>query len=206
MKKYYYFTSILCSIVCICFLLWGNHVLLGQTSHSDQHNPAKPADKTAKPAGSENPNPKPNKQEPKEKKAAPTDLILEGIYGGDCPCHFTNVDAFYMKYIEVRITNNYQGKGGASTDGVIRIKYYDLVDGAEKIIKRQMPRLNPYPQKSWEYKAIILNHPVLTKKSSGLTVEVLPGSDEIKDPVLENNSKTIHQCEKYLPKDNDYQQ
>ena len=177
-------TIILCGIFCISLLL-SVQFLSAQKDPSGQRIPPEKH--------------KPGKLESKEEKSVATDLKVVGIFGGDCPCKITNVDAFYSKYIEVRILNNYQKQGGAPTDAIIKITYFDLVDGKEKIIKKNMPTLNPYPKKPWEFKEILISHPVLAKKSTGITVEVLPASKEIRDPNWDNNIKTINQCESYVP-------
>jgi hypothetical protein len=128
--------------------------------------------------------------------AGSTDLKVDGIFGPNCKCDISDVDAVYMGRINVTVSNNYQKSGGLATQSELTVTYHDLRSGQLVTVKKQLPVIKPYPTNPWvlqEYQ--VVTSPVLVKKSVGIKAEIKPTSPGVSDSDNSNNSMTVRKCE-----------
>lgn len=107
-----------------------------------------------------------------------------------CKCDLDDVDALYMGGIEVEVINHGpRGRAG----GTLRVRFHNLSTGRSQTITRQVPVLDSHRNT----RVVVVENPVLVKKSVGITAEIiLPRG--VRDSNLANNVKTIHSCSQYL--------
>lgn len=125
-----------------------------------------------------------------------TDLRMDVIHSSRCVCDLPGVDAFYMSNIMVDFSNHKIGKMGAATKAVIDVMYYDLILGKKIVARRKVDLIRPYPTNPWTYQRFVMvNKPVLVKKSFGIKATIMVDTPNIKDPKPGNNSKKIFKCQ-----------
>ena len=122
-----------------------------------------------------------------------TDLKVDGIWGGGCKCDLRDVGAIYMGKIKVSVSNNYQQSGGVATGGILKVTYYDLTAGQLKTVTKTIPTLKPYPTNPWARGIIVVNSPILAKRSVGIKAEFQPSAPVI-DSNPANNIMTVYKC------------
>jgi len=125
-----------------------------------------------------------------------TDLRVDSVYSDQCRCDLPGVDALYMNDIMVNISNHRGNNvSGATAESVLTLKFYDLLKGEEVTVTKNLPAIKPYPTNPWANKRyVMVNHPILVKKSIGITVEVKPKNANITDSNLSNNVMKITEC------------
>jgi len=125
-----------------------------------------------------------------------TDLRVDVVHSSRCACELPGVDAFYMGNIIVDVSNHKAGSFGVATESVLKVVYFDLIKGQKVVINKDLPKMNPYPTNPWTLQRVmVVNHPVLIKKSDKLIVRIKPKNTKITDPVPENNVKKIDRCQ-----------
>jgi hypothetical protein len=125
-----------------------------------------------------------------------TDLRVDIIHASRCKCDLRDVGAFYMSNIMVDVSNHKAGGFGATTESIIKVTYFDMLQGKMVVVNKTIPKMNPYPKNPWTYQRfVVVNHPVLVKASVGIKAEIKPKASNISDPVPANNVKKIHKCQ-----------
>ncbi len=125
-----------------------------------------------------------------------TDLRVDVVHSSRCACDLRGVDAFYMGNIMVDVSNHKTGNLGVATEAVLKVVYFDLLKGQKVVVKKDLPKINPYPTNPWALQRIVMvNHPVLIKKSEKLIVRIRPKNTKITDPDMTNNVKKIDRCQ-----------
>lgn len=117
------------------------------------------------------------------------DLKVDTIHSYNCACELEGVDAFYMGNIMVDVAN----ASGIATTSTLTVTYHDLVAGPQTVVKT-ISTLNPYPTNPWALQRfVVVNHPVLVKKSTGIRAEIQPTPPTTEsNPV--NNVKIVNRC------------
>lgn len=124
-----------------------------------------------------------------------TDLRVDVIHSSRCPCELPGVNAFYMANIMVDVSNHKVGGVGAPTESILTVTYFDLMQGKMVTITKNLPKMNPYPTNPWTLQRfVVVNTPVLVKKSLGIKAVIKPKSTSITDPVPVNNTKIVKKC------------
>ncbi len=118
------------------------------------------------------------------------DLKVDTIHSYNCGCELEGVDAFYMANIMVDVAN----ASGVPTSSTLTLTYHDLVAGPQTVIK-SISTLNSYPTNPWALQRfVVVNHPVLVKKSTGIRAEIQPTPPTTEsNPV--NNVKIVNRCD-----------
>lgn len=125
-----------------------------------------------------------------------TDLRVDVVHSSRCACDLRGVDAFYMGNIMVDVSNHKFNGMGVATESVLKVVYFDLLKGEKVVINKDLPKMNPYPTNPWALqRVVVVNHPVLIKKSEKLIVRIKPKNSKITDPVPTNNVKKIDRCQ-----------
>lgn len=125
-----------------------------------------------------------------------TDLRVDVIHSGRCVCDLPGVAAFYVGNIMVDVSNHKVAGRGVATESVLTVKYFDLMAGRMVTVTKNLPKMHPYPTNPWTLQRyIVVNHPVLVKKSIGISAEIKPKPTNITDPAPGNNKKVIHKCQ-----------
>lgn len=128
--------------------------------------------------------------------ATKTDLRVDVIHSTRCACDLPGVDAFYMGNILVDVSNHKFNNVGVATESILKVTYFDLLKGEKVVVTKNLPVMNPYPTNPWALQRVmVVNHPVLIKKSEQLVVKIRPKSQKITDPVLDNNIKKTDRCQ-----------
>ncbi|MCP5052138.1 MAG: hypothetical protein GY940_33535 [bacterium] len=124
-----------------------------------------------------------------------TDLRVDVIHSSRCKCDLSDVNAFYMANIMVDVSNHKTGGVGAATASVLTVKYFDMNQGRMVTVTKNLAVLNPYPKNPWTFqRVVVVNRPVLVKKSVGITAVIKPKSTRVSDPVPANNRKIVRKC------------
>jgi hypothetical protein len=124
-----------------------------------------------------------------------TDLRVDVIHSSRCKCDLSDVNAFYMANIMVDVSNHKTGGVGAPTESVLTVTYFDMNLGRLVTITKNLPKMHPYPTNPWTLQRyVVVNHPVLVKKSVGITARIKPRPTNVFDPVSTNNVKTVRKC------------
>ncbi len=125
-----------------------------------------------------------------------TDLRVDIIHAYRCACDLPGVDAFYMGNIMVDVSNHKVSGRGAKTESILTVTYFDLMQGQMVTITKNLPAMNPYPTNPWTLQRyVVVNSPVLVKKSVGIKAVIKPKPTNITDPVPANNTKIIKKCQ-----------
>lgn len=125
-----------------------------------------------------------------------TDLRVDVIHASRCGCELNGVNAFYMANIMVDVSNHKTGGVGVATESVLTVTYFDLMQGRMVTVTKNLPKMHPYPTNPWTLQRyVVVNHPVLVKKSVGIKAVIKPKATNIKDPVPANNIKIIKKCQ-----------
>ncbi|MCK4889130.1 MAG: hypothetical protein KAS97_04305, partial [Candidatus Aminicenantes bacterium] len=123
------------------------------------------------------------------------DLRVLAIHSYSCICDLVGVDAFYMGNIMVDLANHPYKKRGWPTAVVVTLKYFDLMKGKLVKVVKTTQVLNPFPKNTHTLQRFVMvDHPVLVKKSVGISICVKPADSTMKDPVAANNCKLVKQC------------
>jgi len=124
-----------------------------------------------------------------------TDLRVLAIHSYSCICDLVGVNAFYMGNIMVDLANHPYKKRGWPTAVVVTLKYYDLMKGKLVKVVKTTQVLNPFPKNTHTlHRFVMVDHPVLVKKSVGISICVKPADSTMKDPVAANNCKLVKKC------------
>jgi hypothetical protein len=125
-----------------------------------------------------------------------TDLRVDVIHSSRCSnCDLPGIDAFYMGNILVDVSNHKVGAVGAAAESILTVTYFDLMQGQMVTVTKNLPKMHPYPTNPWTLQRyVVVNTPVLVKKSVGIKAEIKPKSTNITDPVPANNIKIVKQC------------
>jgi hypothetical protein len=83
--------------------------------------------------------------------ALSTDLKIDGIFGAGCKCDLADVDAVYMGRINVSVSNNYMKSGGATTESVLTVTYFDMKLARQVTVTKNLTALKPYPTNPWAF-------------------------------------------------------
>lgn len=125
-----------------------------------------------------------------------TDLRVDVIHSSRCKCDLDDVNAFYMANIMVDVSNHKAGNAGVATESVLTVTYYDMNQGKMVTITKNLAKMNPYPTNPWTMQRyVVVNTPVLVKKSIGIKATIKPKASNISDPVPANNTKIIKKCQ-----------
>lgn len=128
-----------------------------------------------------------------------TDLSIMAIISYGCQGDMPGIDAFYVGNIMVGVKNAIYNKHGWPTAAVITLKYFDLGKGKLVKIVKTTPKLHVVHGKLRAIADFLMvDHPVLVKKSVGISVCVKPVNSSITDPVPGNNCKTTYKCNQYV--------
>ncbi|MEN8155130.1 MAG: hypothetical protein ABFR75_14020 [Acidobacteriota bacterium] len=123
------------------------------------------------------------------------DLRVLAIHSVSCGCDLPGVDAFYMGNIMVDLANHPYKKIGWPTAVIVTLKYFDLMKGELVKVVKTTQVLNSFPKNTHTLQRFVMvNHPVLVKKSVGISICVKPANVSIKDPVASNNCKVVKNC------------
>ena len=99
-----------------------------------------------------------------------------------------------MSNIMVDVSNNYMKSGGASTAARVTVTYFDISAGSMVTKTKDIANLNPYPTNPWAVqRLVVVNHPVLVKKSVGIEVTI-ESTSGVGDPNHSNNKKIAYDC------------
>ncbi|MCP5104254.1 MAG: hypothetical protein GY950_12780 [bacterium] len=127
------------------------------------------------------------------------DLRVDIIHASRClGCErdFSGVNAFYAGNIMVDVSNHKVGGVGASTESILTVTYFDLMQGRMVTVTKNLPKMHPYPTNPWTLQRyVVVNHPVLVKKSVGIKAVIKPKATNITDPVPANNMKIVKKCQ-----------
>jgi hypothetical protein len=124
-----------------------------------------------------------------------TDLRVEAIHTSHCVPEKDTEDAFYMSNIMVDVANYKTGKVGAACESILTVTYFDMKQNKKITLKRQLPKISVHPKKTWQIKQfVVVMVPVSVKKDIGITATIKPKRDTVSDPIKENNSITVKQC------------
>lgn len=130
-----------------------------------------------------------------------TDLRVDKIFCGFycCPseeCDLKGVNAFYMEKIKVHVTN-YPCSDGKhiNVESVLKVTYYDLLKHKEVEIIKTLPKMPNDGDEYWYLNVLIVDIPVLIKKSKGIRAEITPKNVNIIDGDSSNNVKIIKECD-----------
>ncbi len=124
-----------------------------------------------------------------------TDLRVDVIHASRCKCDLRDVNAFYMSNIMVDVSNHKASGAGTATESVLTVKFWDMNQGKLVTIVKNLPTMKPYPTNPWTLQSyVVLNRPVLVKKSVGITASIKPKTTNVSDPVPANNRKTVYRC------------
>lgn len=166
------------SIVCVCLILAVSPLVLD----SQTRTTAKPQIKKIEGAHLQ--------------LALKADLRVDVVHSSRCACDLPGVDAFYMGNIIVDVSNHKHNGMGVAAESVLKVVYFDLIKGQKVVINKDLPKMNPYPTNPWTLQRVmVVNHPVLIKKSEKLIVRIKPKNTNITDPVSTNNVKKIDRCQ-----------
>jgi hypothetical protein len=134
-----------------------------------------------------------------------TDVSIYGIYSSQCLYvpEMNAVNAIYMKDLWVYILN-YPCPDGKMFRAKVEVivSYFDL--SQSKMVEKKITcsPINAFPTGQYSRRLEITSHPILIKKSQGITVRVLikntsplPGR-KYKDCDYSNNTKTIYKCDR----------
>jgi len=128
--------------------------------------------------------------------ATKTDLRVDVVHSTRCACELPGVDAFYMGNILVDVSNYKVDNVGVATESILKVVYFDLLKGERVVIQKNLPVMNTYPTNPWAMQRImVVDHPVLIKKSEQLIVRIKPKNPNITDPVQNNSVKKIDRCQ-----------
>ena len=123
------------------------------------------------------------------------DLRVLAIHSYSCICDLVGVDAFYMGNIMVDLANHPYKKRGWPTSVIVTLKYFDLMKGKIVKVVKTTRVLNPFPKNIHTLQRFVMvDHPVLVKKSFGISICVKPANSSITDPVAANNCKVTKKC------------
>ncbi len=124
-----------------------------------------------------------------------TDLRVDVIHSSRCKCDLGDVNAFYMANIMVDVSNHKKGNVGTAAASVLTVKYFDMNRGRLVTITKNLAVMNPYPKNPWTFqRVVVMNRPVLVKRSVGITATIRPKSKNVADPVPANNKKVVRKC------------
>ena len=142
------------------------------------------------PVRRQNPTPPSTAPQPQLPTSFPADLSITSL-SGHCLCDLSDVDALYIESISVTAKNiaEPRTRARASTEGIIKVTYYDVVEAREKIITKTTPAI-PLNQ---VLTIPVVEAPILAKKSKTIKIEIQP-SGNIPDPTQSNNTMIITEC------------
>jgi hypothetical protein len=116
-----------------------------------------------------------------------TDLELRAIYSKQCECeNLPGVNAFYMGDLQVTYCNN----GSIPVSPIVEVAYYGLILGKEVALAKEFPTLSPNECHS----EVIVENPILVKKSTGIRAKIKPKLTSILDVNKTDNEKEVHKC------------
>ncbi len=115
----------------------------------------------------------------------PCDVSVSYVEYFDCPCDL-DMDVYYVDdYVSVKVFNDSTLNPGVK----LTVKYFDIPSNRIKTITKNVTFTNRGGRK-----VIVLNRPLLIKKSYGVRAEVALTSPGLVDPNLSNNKKTQLLC------------
>ena len=125
-----------------------------------------------------------------------TDLRVDAIHSSHCQsCELPGIDAFYMTNIMVDVSNQKVDGVGVATESVLTVTYYDIMQAKLVTETKNLTKLEPYPTNPWVLqRVVVVNLPVLAKKSIGIKAEIKPKLSTVVDPVPANNIKIVNTC------------
>ena len=125
-----------------------------------------------------------------------TDLRVDVIHSSRCAsCDLPGIDAFYMGNILVDVSNHKAAGVGVPTESILKVTYFDLMQGQMVTVTKNLTKMHPYPTNPWTLQRYtVVSNPVLVKKSVGIKAEIKPRPTNITDPVPANNIKIVKKC------------
>lgn len=125
-----------------------------------------------------------------------TDLRIDVVHSSRCACALPGVDAFYMANIMVDVSNHKTSGVGAATESILTVTFWDLMQNKSVTITKNLPKLHPYSTNPWTLQRyVVVNSPVLVKKSVGIKAVIKPKTLLVFDPVPANNIKIVKKCQ-----------
>jgi hypothetical protein len=127
-------------------------------------------------------------------KVESLDLEVQGIYGPTCPaCNLSKIDAFLMGTIQVQVREKMVAGTYKNPDFEILVTYFDLSAGSQQQVTRQ----GKFQHGGVTEKVMVVNHPVMARKSFGIKAEVAPKSPPgifYKDINPNDNLLSVYDC------------